>query len=51
MPSDVCVAMYVDSSKWRNGDPPCGRDMPLDIMQREFLRHSRVGSSRGSSPL
>ena len=37
VPSDICVAMNIDGPKWRNGDPPCAIDMPLDISQTEFL--------------
>ena len=47
MPSDVCVAMYDDGPKWGNGDPLCGADMPLDIVQREFPRSSKLGMVEG----
>ena len=50
MPSDVCVAMYIDGSKWKDGDSLCGTDMPLDIVQREFLRHNRVRVAEGAAP-
>ena len=51
MPSDICVATYVDGPKQRNGDPTCSMDMPLDIVQREFLRYCRDRGSGGSNPL
>ena len=51
LPSDICLAMNIDGPKWKNGDAPCGTDMPLDIVQREFLGCSRVRSCRGSDPL
>ena len=50
MPSEICVAVYIDHPKQRNVGPLCGTDMPLDIIQREFLRHGRVGGSGGSGP-
>ena len=50
MPSDVCVAMYIDGPKQRNGNPPCGTDMPLDIIQRECLGVGRVEGCRRSDP-
>ena len=50
MPSDVCIAMYIDGPKWRNGAPPYGMGIPLDIIQTEFLGHGRVGNCRGSDP-
>ena len=42
MPSDVCVAVYVDSPKQGNGDHMCGMDTPLDISRENSL--SAVGS-------
>ena len=50
MPSDVCLAVDIYSSKWRIGDPPCGMDMPLDVIQVEFLRCSGVGAVEGVAP-
>ena len=50
-PLDICAVVYVDDPKQGNGDPLCSAHMPLDIVQREFLRCSKVGSDRGGSPL
>ena len=51
MPSGICVVMYIDGPKWRNGDPLCGKDVPLDIVQTEFLGHSRVRGCGESNPI
>ena len=51
MPSDVSLAININGPKWRNGDPPCGMDMPLDVVQTEFLWHSRVGGCGGNGLL
>ena len=50
MPLYVCVAMYLDGPKWGNGDPLCGVDMPLHIIQKEFLKCGMVGSDGGAAP-
>ena len=36
--------MNIYGPKWRNGDPLCGMDVPLDIIQTEFFGCSRVGA-------
>ena len=52
MPSDASLAMDVHSSKQRNGDPPCGMDVPLDIVQVESIRGCRgVTSLQDTCPL
>ena len=51
VPLNVCLAMNIYSPKQRNGDPPCGTDVPLDIIQTEFFGFSRVRDYRRSWPL
>ena len=51
VPLHICVAVNIDGPKQGNGDPLCGMDLPLDIIQTEFLGCSRVGGCRGSDPL
>ena len=47
MPSDICLAVDVHSSKWMNNNPPCCMDVPLDVVQVDSLRCSWVRGCRG----
>ena len=40
--SDVCLAMDIYGPILMSGDPLCGMDAPLDVIQAELLMHSGV---------
>ena len=49
-PQTSVLPVCIDGPKWRNGNPPSGTDLPLDIIQTELLGCSRVRSCGESHP-